>query len=76
MTSVSGDTYSTNAPVENVFSLAEVETWAPVANYWLLPNSSPGSFVLNLGCLQDFSQIILVNTHNAQYRNRNTKKFR
>ena len=72
MSVVSGDIYSPNFPVENIFTLDDVEN----SNHWLTPDQSGGSFILNFGCGPTFKAIVLVNTHNAQHRDRSTRHFR
>ena len=72
MSVVSGDIYSPNFQVENIFTLDDVEN----SNHWLTPDQSGGAFILNFGCTPTFQAIVLVNTHNAQHRDRSTRHFR
>ena len=45
-------------------------------NYWLGPDKKGGSFTVDLGCETRVSMVELVNTHNAQYKDRSTKEFK
>ena len=45
-------------------------------NYWLGPDKKVGSFTLDLGCETRVSMVEIVNTHNAQYKDRSTKEFK
>ena len=79
MAVVSGDVYINEAlpaffGVDNIFTLYKEET--SYAGYWLAPDETAATFIVNLGCQQDFSAIRLVNTHNQGHRDRSTKKFR
>ena len=50
-----------------------------LANYWLAEHGKVGEdqgFIMDLGCTKVVSGVKLRNTHNAQYRERSTKKFR
>ena len=79
MSVVSGDVWrkkerlSAFFGVENIFTLNKAET--SYAGYWIAPETA-ATFIVNLGCQQDFSAIRLVNTHNQMHRDRATKKFR
>ena len=73
MSVVSGDVLSAFG-VENIFTLYNAET--SDEGYWLAPETAAATFIVNLGCQQDFSAIRLVNTHNQGHRDRSTKKFR
>ena len=44
-------------------------------NYWLTPDREGGEFVLDLGCEKYINLVELINTHNADYRDRSTKRF-
>ena len=49
-------------------------------NYWLGPDhwkiaDGGGGFILDLGCEDSYDTVELVNTHNADKKNRATKKF-
>ena len=49
------------------------------ANYWLAEEGLKGEkmyFIMNLGCSKRVSGVSLKNTHNANHRDRSTKKFR
>ena len=73
-------------PVSNIFESGierEVgkvaETGKPMFNIWLAPNKRAGpetGFTLDLGCVKKAEGVRLKNTHNRQYRDRSTKKFR
>ena len=62
----------------NILSLAEVEYHHVhgKANYWAPKLGSTGEFVLDLGCIQSFKKIRVVNTHNGKFRDRSAKNFR
>ena len=46
-------------------------------NIWLLPNKATGKgFMLDFGSVKPFNLIELVNTHNAQFKDRSTKEFK
>ena len=46
-------------------------------NIWLLPNKATGKgFMLDFGFVKPFNLIELVNTHNAQFKDRSTKEFK
>ena len=46
-------------------------------NYWLAPNGQDSAeFVLDLGCEKTVNLVELVNTHNAQHRQRSMKEFK
>ena len=83
VTVMHGDKYNERVPVENVLTRAEKELPdkdddASVfkQNYWLGPNRSPASFVLNLGCRVTFIGVKIINTHNRWYKDRATKQFK
>ena len=64
----------------NVFTL-ETDFWnaGADANYWLAEGGKVGEdqgFIIDLGCTKMVSGVNLKNTHNAQHRDRATKKFR
>ena len=73
-------------PVSNIFESGierEVgkvaETGKPMFNIWLAPNKKKGpetGFTLDLGCVKKAEGVRLKNTHNRQYRDRATKKFK
>ena len=63
------------------FSVSQLLTNSPVElhgeNYWLAPHGQQSAeFVLDLGCSKQVNMVELVNTHNAEYRNRGTKEFK
>ena len=63
------------------FSVSQLLTNSPWElhgeNYWLAPNGQQSAeFVLDLGCSKQVNMVELVNTHNAEYRNRGTKEFK
>ena len=68
MTVVSGDEYNSSFAVENILTKE--------SNYWLAPVDTKSQFILDLGCIHTFDGIQLVNTHNANYKDKGTKKFR
>ena len=43
---------------------------------WLSNDGTVGHFVMDLGCLQSFQQILLRNCHNGDARDRSTNGFR
>ena len=46
-------------------------------NYWVLPDKETGKgFMLDFGSVKTFNLVELVNTHNAQTRDRSTKEFK
>ena len=46
-------------------------------NYWVAPNKATGrGFVIDYGSIKTFNLVELVNTHNAQSRDRSTKEFK
>ena len=45
-------------------------------NYWLAPEKKTGNFELDLGCEMRVSMVELVNTHNADKKDRSTKEFK
>ena len=46
-------------------------------NYWLLKDKETGrGFVLDFGTVKKFNLVELVNTHNAESRDRSTKEFK
>ena len=46
-------------------------------NYWLLPDKETGKgFVLDFGSVKTFNLVELVNTHNAQFKDRSTNEFK
>ena len=64
----------------NIFTL-ETDVWngASDSNYWLAETGKAGEdqgFVIDLGCTKMVSGVNLRNTHNAQHRDRSTKRFR
>ena len=71
---VSGDIYDSRFPVDGIFTHNLAEPGH--AGYWLGPEQSTATFVLNLGCQLSFDGIQIVNTHNAIYKDRSTKRFR
>ena len=77
---VSGDFWKSNLflsayfHVENIFSHNKEEVG--YEGYWLAPEQSIATFIINLGCQQNISALKLVNTHNQHLRDRSTKKFR
>ena len=61
----------------NIFSLG-VDEMADTANYWLAEHREAGpdqGFTLYLGCKKTVVGALLRNTHDAEYRDRGTKKF-
>jgi len=81
MSVVSGDVWRNDKRlsaffgVDNIFTHNKAERNS-YAGYWLAPDRRAATFIVNLGCQQDFSAIRLVNTHNQNHRDRSTKKFR
>ena len=53
-----------------------METYETQGMIWLSQDGTVGSFVLDFGCGESFSQILLRNCHNAVHRDRSTKDFR
>ena len=46
-------------------------------NYWILPDKATGQgFMLDFGSVKKFNFVQLVNTHNAESRDRSTKQFK
>ena len=81
MTVVSRDVTSTKYKAKNLLTLADIEIHDSQSvdgqgNYWLAPYNKTGHFHLDLGCVQTFDKIKLVNTHNGDRRNWSTKRFR
>ena len=73
----SGPSYGEIFSVENIFTLNETEVQdGPKTNYWIAPDKTAATLIINLGCKHTFDAISLVNTHNAQYRDRSTREFR
>ena len=69
---ISQDSYSDNFKVELALRHANKEEHGK--NYYLTPNQG-GEFLLDLGCEDSFNTVELVNTHNANYKDRSTKEF-
>ena len=83
ITVMSGEKFDWRFPVENLLSHdlkelpgPEVNNGAGKTNYWLAKYNSPASFILNLGCILNFYEIRLVNTHNRWAKNVGTKRFK
>ena len=74
MTVVSGDIWSEQYGVDNIFSHNKAEQ--DQTGYWLGPELSTATFVINLGCQLSFVGIQLVNVHNAHHKDRASKTFR
>ena len=71
---VSGDMFDQIFKVEFALHHAEKDEYGK--NYYLTPGGQVGAeFLLDLGCEDSFNTVELVNTHNAQYRDRSTKRF-
>ena len=70
---------SWNCCAQDAFSVKMLLTNSPreifSKNYWLGPNTKSGEFILDLGCDKTVNMVELVNTHNAQVRDRGTKEF-
>ena len=60
--------------VEHLLSKDEKEVYEE--NYWLSAENKTGNFVLDLGCEMRVSMVELVNTHNADKKDRSTKEFK
>ena len=72
---VYGDVNSKYVAVENLLTWSKKEVNdGKNTNYWMARKL--GTFILNLGCVQNFEEIQLVNFHNGDARNRSTKRFR
>ena len=67
---VTGDYFDQRFGVANVFEKNEAQ---PEGSFWLGPSNSPGSFIIDLGCLKHRNTLELVN---VQYGERATKKFK
>ena len=66
------DQYTAN----HVFTRS-MEKEAHGKNYWVLPDKETGKgFMLDFGSVKTFNLVELVNTHNAQTRDRSTKEFK
>ena len=73
-------------PASSIFELGieraigkVAKTGKPLYNIWLAPSKKAGpdqGFTLDLGCAKKAEGVLLKNTHNRQYRDRSTKKFR
>ena len=74
MSAVSGDKWSSKFAVENLFTIETPEVWGE--SYWQGPDNYKATFILNLGCAQEFDRVQLVNTHNAEHRDVSTRQFR
>ena len=71
---ISQDSYSDNFKVELALRYADKDEHGK--NYFLTPDRQVGGgFVLDLGCEDSFNTVELVNTHNANYKDRSTKEF-
>ena len=49
------------------------------ANYWITKDGLKGEeahFLLDLGCVMKIGFLRLINTHNADFKDRSTQKFR
>ena len=69
--------YNQDFQASNVLTESQ-DVWSP-PNYWLTKDGWKGTgahFTLDLQCVQDIAAIRLINTHNAQNKDRSTKKFR
>ena len=72
----SGDYYDFGGfdyPVKELLTRNDKER---AANYWLTPNGQDGEFILKLCKQKTVLSISLVNTHNANYRDRSSKEFK
>ena len=71
---VSGDIWDQRFKVEFALHHANKEEFGK--NYYLAPEKKVGGgFLLDLGCKQSFNTVELVNTHNANHKDRSTKRF-
>ena len=70
--------YEPNCFARNVLtrSSVEINQTPGYANYWVTPVDQGGSFVIDLGCSASYNHLELVNTHNADLRDRTTTAFR
>ena len=74
MTVVSEDNYDKRFKVEFALQHAEKEEYGK--NYYLTPDKQVGGgFILDLGCINSFNTVELVNTHNAYHKDRSTRRF-
>ena len=73
----SGPTLGELWRVENIFTLHDTEVHdGPKTNYWIAPTNTAATLIINLGCKHTFDAIFLVNTHNANHRDRGAREFR
>ena len=71
------DVNSEKDAVENLLTWSKKEVRdGENTNYWMGQKQTSAAFILNLGCVQNFEEIQLVNFHNGDARNRSTKRFR
>jgi hypothetical protein len=71
----SGDVLSQMYSVRNLLEYGGWEDHVD-PNYWLGPGNSPATFILDLGCILSINEIYVINTHNAESRDRATRQFR
>ena len=72
-----GDVNSEHYAVENLLTWSKKEVLdGENTNYWMGQKQTSATFILNLGCVQNFEEIQLVNFHNAHGRSRSTRRFR
>ena len=75
---MSGDVGTHSGLPEDTFAVEKLLTWSKreELNYWLAPDNKTGAqFILDLGQLVKVRNIVLVNTHNGNKRDRSTKGF-
>ena len=70
---VYGDGNNARFKVANVFKVYSYEEYG---NYqWLLPQGQPGDFILNLGCVDSYSSVELVNLYGHGWSTQGFKVF-
>ena len=77
---ISGDILTNDGKFKVEFALQHDQEEEYGENYWLSSNhwdiaDGGGAFILDLGCEDSYDTVELVNTHNADKKNRATKKF-
>ena len=78
---ISGDILTNDGKFKVEFALQHDMEEEFGMNYWASPDhwdiaDGAGAFILDLGCEDSFDTVELVNTHNADKKNRATKRFK
>ena len=68
-----GDGNDKRFKVANVFKVSSYEDYGKYQ--WLLPQGQPGDFILNLGCVDSYSSVELVNLYGYSWSTQGFKVF-